>query len=168
MTGFLRRLGLLVALLTATLFIAGCATTTGARGDFSSQTQWQGRMALKVYSAPVQAFASDFALEGNGETGSLSLHTPLGSTLAQMRWAPGVAKLTTTGEPQSFDSLQALVLHATGAELPVAALFDWLQGTPTAAPDWEVDLSQLPDGRLNAQRKPAAQPAVDLKIILQR
>ena len=125
-------------------------------------------MALKVYATPVQAFSSDFALEGNGEAGSLSLHTPLGSTLAQMQWAPGVAKLTTTGEPQSFDSLQALVLQATGAELPVAALFDWLQGTPTAAPDWEVDLSQLPEGRLNAQRKAAALPAVDLKIILQR
>lgn len=168
MTGWLRRVGLLLMASIATLLIAACATTTGARGDFSSQNRWEGRLALKVYSAPVQAFSSDFALEGNGTAGSLSLHTPLGSTLANMQWAPGVAKLTTTGEPQSFDSLQALVLHATGAELPVAALFDWLQGTPTAAPDWEVDLSQLPDGRLNAQRKAAALPAVDLKIILQR
>lgn len=125
-------------------------------------------MALKVYATPVQAFSSDFALEGNGDAGSLSLHTPLGSTLALMQWAPGVARLTTTGEPQSFDSLQALVLHATGAELPVAALFDWLRGTPTPAPDWEVDLNQLSEGRLTAQRKAATLPAVDLKIILQR
>lgn len=168
MRELLRRLGLLLTLSIATLFIAACATTTGARTDFSSQARWEGRMALKVYATPVQAFASDFALEGNGEAGSLSLHTPLGSTLAHMQWAPGVARLTTTGEPQSFDSLQALVLQATGAELPVAALFDWLQGKATAAPDWEVDLSQLPEGRLNAQRKAAALPAVDLKIILQR
>lgn len=167
MKELLRRLGLLLILSIATLFIAACATTARGSADFASQTRWEGRLALKVYATPVQAFASNFVLEGNGEAGSLSLHTPLGSTLAQMQWAPGVARLTTTGEPQSFDSLQALVLHATGAELPVAALFDWLQGTPTAAPDWEVDLSQLPEGRLNAQRKAAKLPAVDLKIILQ-
>lgn len=168
MTGPLRRLGLLLVLSIGTLFIAACATTTGARGDFSSQTQWEGRLALKVYTSPVQAFSSDFALEGNGTAGSLSLHTPLGSTLARMQWAPGVARLTTTGEPQAYDSLEALVRKATGAELPVAALFDWLRGIPTPAPDWEVDLSQLPEGRLNAQRKAATLPAVDLKIILQR
>jgi outer membrane lipoprotein LolB len=47
----------------------------------------------------------------------------------------------------------------------VASLFSWLQGQPAAATDWEADLSEIPNGRLNAKRMTAIN-AAELKIIL--
>ena len=74
--------------------------------------------------------------------------------LAVLAWAPGSATLRTNGPAQEFDSVEALVAHATGSALPVAALFDWLRGTNTAVAGWQADLSQLENGRLRAQRHP--------------
>ena len=62
----------------------------------------------------------------------------------------------------------SLAQQATGTELPVAALFDWLRGTATAAPGWDADLSQLPEGRLLARRMADSAPAVELRILLER
>ena len=56
------------------------------------------------------------------------------------------------GQTREFDSVDALVAHATGAAIPVAALFDWLRGIDTPVPGWQADLSQLAAG-------PAARPA---------
>ena len=128
---------------------------------------WQGRLALKVHSTPVQAFTADFELQGNAEAGTLSFFTPLGSTAARLQWDAGGAQLQTTGEPQRFESLDALTLHTTGATLPVPSLFAWLKGSEPSTPGWQVDLHDLPNGRLNAQRLAPEIPA-DLKIILER
>lgn len=125
-------------------------------------------MAIKVLSIPPQAFSADFELDGQGEAGTLTLLSPLGTTVAQMQWAPGMAQLRHGTEVRQFDSLSALALQATGTELPVAALFDWLRGTATPAPGWETDLSQLPEGRLQAHRNADDAPAVELKIRLER
>jgi outer membrane lipoprotein LolB len=133
-----------------------------------AQNHWQGRMAIKVLSSPPQAFSADFELDGQGDAGTLALLSPLGITVAQMQWAPGMAQLRHGGELRQFDSLAALALQATGTELPVAALFDWLRGTATPAPGWDADLSQLPEGRLQAYRSADSAPAVELKIRLER
>lgn len=125
-------------------------------------------MAIKVLSIPPQAFSADFELDGQGEAGTLTLLSPLGTTVAQMQWAPGMAQLRHGTEVRQFGSLSALALQATGTELPVAALFDWLRGTATPAPGWETDLSQLPEGRLQAHRNADDAPAVELKIRLER
>jgi outer membrane lipoprotein LolB len=154
--------------LVAAFLIAACATPTKGKSQKDSSSFWEGRIAVKVYSTPVQAFSADFELEGNSDTGNLGLHTALGSTVAQLQWAPGLAQLTTRGAPQVFESLPVLVREATGAEIPIAALFDWLQGTPTQVEGWDVDLQDLPNGRLVARRSGGDQPAVDLKIILLR
>ena len=124
-------------------------------------------MALKVMASPPQAFSADFELQGNAQTGSLVLSTALGSTLASMRWDGASATLQTHGAPQQFDSLAALLRHATGTEIPVSSLFVWLQGQAATTADWEADLSQLNDGRLTARRTTAQEPA-ELKIILDR
>lgn len=157
------------AILSITIvFIAGCASTTGARGPIGQNDgYWQGRLALKVHNTPVQAFSADFELQGNAEAGTLSFFTPLGSTAARLQWDATSAQLQTTGEPQRFESLDALTLHTTGATLPVASLFAWLKGNEPPTPGWQVDLRDLPNGRLNAQRLAPEVPA-DLKIILQR
>ena len=157
-----------IFLLFAIIMIAGCASITGARGPIAkNDTHWQGRLALKVHNTPVQAFSADFALQGNAQAGTLSFFSPLGSTAARLQWDATSAQLQTTGEPQRFASLDALTLHTTGAVLPVASLFAWLKGDQPPTPGWQVDLRDLSNGRLNAQRL-APEVAADLKIILQR
>ena len=63
-------------------------------------------------------------------------------------------------------SLQALLEAATGARLPVDALFGWLAGADARAAGWQVDLSRRADGRILA-RRPAPAPAVELRILLE-
>ncbi len=153
----------------AIVFIAGCTSTTGARDPFSKtgsgDGHWQGRLALKVHSTPTQAFTANFELQGNAQAGLLSFFTPLGSTAARLQWDGAGAQLQTKGEPQQFESLDALTLHTTGASLPVASLFAWLKGNEPVTPGWRVDLRELPTGRLRAQRLAPDVPA-DLTIIL--
>lgn len=115
----------------------------------------------------MQAFSADFDLQGNAEAGLLSFFTPLGSTAARLQWDAVGAQLQTTGEPQHFDSLDALTLHTTGATLPISSLFAWLQGSEPVTPGWQVDLRDLVNGRLRAQRLPPETPA-ELTIILDR
>jgi len=162
------RSGLRLALALAIVFIAGCASPTRARDPNTEHSaHWQGRLSLKVDSTPVQAFSADFDLQGDAVVGSLSFFSPLGSTLARLQWGANGAQLQTTGEPQHFESLDALTRRTTGAVLPVASLFEWLKGSSPPTPGWDVDLSALPDGRLTAQRVEPETPA-QLKIILDR
>lgn len=155
-------------LLTATLLIAGCAHKTGANAAFPAEAQWSGRLALKVQSDPTQAFSADFELGGNPQNGLLVFFTPLGTTAARLQWAPGIATLVADGETRQFDSLAALAQQATGADLPVRALFDWLNGQATEVLGWTVDLSRIDQGRLQAARTAGDMPAVELRIVLQR
>lgn len=162
------RLAGVVIFLIASIFIAGCAHPTRAIGPIDKDASyWQGRLALKVHSTPVQAFSADFELQGNAQAGTLSFFTPLGSTAARLQWDADSAQLQTTGEPQRFESLDALTLYTTGAILPVASLFAWLIGDAPPTPNWQADLRELAQGRLTAQRL-APEVPVDLKIILQR
>ena len=109
-----------LALLTA------CASPPQAnRPPGQAVTQWAGRLALRVDSDQAQSFSAGFELKGNAQTGELSLYSPLGSTIAQLVWAPGDARLRSGGKERSFDSLDALTLQATGTELPVASIFRW-------------------------------------------
>jgi len=126
---------------------------------------WQGRLALKVHGTPAQAFSATFELLGNADAGVLSFFTPLGSTAARLQWDGAGAQLQTTGEPQQFASLDALTLQTTGATLPVASMFAWLKGDEPVTPGWQVDLRDLANGRINAQRLAPEVPA-ELKIIL--
>ena len=47
------------------------------------------------------------------------------------------------------------------------ALFAWLRGRPEHVPGWQVDLSQLDDGRLVANRQMPLPTAV-LRLVLER
>lgn len=162
------RFGLHFVLVFAILLIAGCASNTRAIATNDADTpHWQGRLALKIQSTPAQAFSADFDLQGSAQTGGLVFFTPLGSTIARLQWNAGAAVLQTNGEPQHFESLAALTRYTTGADLPIASLFSWLQGNDMPTPGWEVDLSSLPSGRLSARRLGPDAPA-ELKIILDR
>lgn len=162
------RLALVSGFLFATVFIAGCAHQAGAEAQNDAPIQaWSGRISLQVQSEPVQAFFAGFELRGDPAQGELVLNTPLGTSLAVLRWAPGEAVLDSGGQVQRFASVDALVEKATGAAVPLPALFDWLAGKNTALNGWSADLSQQAEGRISASRT-APQPRADLRIVLAR
>lgn len=123
-------------------------------------------MALEVEGSQRQSFSASFELKGGANAGELAMYSPIGATLAVLAWAPGSAKLRTNGEVREFESVDALVTHATGAAIPVAALFDWLRGIATPVAGWQADLSLLGQGRLRAQRLQPP-PQVDLRLVLE-
>lgn len=147
------------------LALLGACTTVPRPPAATPQARWQGRLSLKVYSKPVQALSANFDLQGRPEQGTLALSTPMGTTLAQLQWGPGLATLQSQGQTQQFGSLQELARKATGTDLPVASLFAWLQGRDEPAPGWKTDLSEIPQGRLQARHVEAVE--ADLKIILE-
>jgi outer membrane lipoprotein LolB len=130
-----------------------------------TQPEWQGRLSVVVHNSPPQSMSASFLLRGNALYGALDLYSPLGTTLAAVRWAPGsVVWLHGSGQ-QAFESLEALTEQATGAALPVPTLFDWLQGTPSTTPGWQADLSALEQGLLVARRTtPSPEVVLRLKI----
>jgi outer membrane lipoprotein LolB len=161
----LRRLLILGTLLVA----AGCAQVPlTPQADRTQGAYWSGRLALQVQSEPPQFSSAAFELKGSAQSGELSLFTPLGGTLAVLAWAPGTATLrNSSNESRSYESLDALVMGATGTAIPVPALFDWLAGTNTPVAGWQADLSQLADGKLGAKRSDPL-PPVMLRVVLDK
>ncbi len=126
---------------------------------------WAGRMSLQVQSEPPQAFFAGFELKGNPIQGELTLNSPLGNSLAVLRWSPQEAVLDSGNQIQRFATVDELIEKATGAAVPLPALFDWLDGKNTAAAGWNADLSQQAEGRISASRT-VPQPRSDLRIVL--
>lgn len=161
---------------TAMFLIAGCAhkpLDTGIN-DVRTSSQispvkdyWAGRISLQIQSEPPQAFFAAFELKGRANQGELTLVSPLGSTLAVMRWSPTEAILLQGGNATSFASTDALLLQATGAAVPLSALFDWLADKNTPVAGWQADLSQSGGGRITAVRTVPA-PQTNLRIVLDR
>jgi outer membrane lipoprotein LolB len=160
----LRRAWLGAAL--AAVLLAGCATPPRAALP-AGVPAWSGRLALTVEGQSSQSFSAGFELRGAPEAGELSLYNPLGGTVAVLAWGPGSATLRANGDTREFPSLEALAQEATGTPLPVAALFDWLAGKPTAIAGWQADVSQAAEGRLRARRTDPPPPA-DLRVLLER
>ena len=160
----LRFAGWLLAL--AALLLAGCATPVRTAAPPGTAV-WTGRMALQVEESSSQSFSACFELKGSAQTGELTLYNPLGGTLAVLSWAPGSALLRSNGQTRQFESVDALLSHATGAPIPVAALFDWLAGVATPVPGWQPDLSQVAQGRLRARRVDPP-PLADLRVAFER
>jgi len=128
---------------------------------------WSGRLSLRIDSEPEQTFAALFDLNGSASAGSLTLTTPIGSTLATMRWTPGDAVLKNGSMTRHFDSVGALIEAATGAAIPIGALFGWLAGRNDNVAGWHANLSQISAGRLQATRS-SPLPAADLRIAFER
>lgn len=140
-----------------------------------------GRLALKVDAAgseEARSIVAAFELKGAPEAGRLDLSTPLGTVMAQARWAPGRVVLVTPQGETPFDSLDALTREVLGESLPVAALFDWLHGRPwpgaahVSEPagfrqlGWAVDLARFADDTIVAVRAQA--PVVTVRVKLDR
>lgn len=158
-----------VLLVAFASFIGGCATPPQAERPASAgESLWTGRMALQVEDNASQSFAAGFQLRGRPARGELTLYSPLGGTLAMLSWAPGSALLRgSNGQAREFPSLEALAAEATGAPIPIGALFDWLSGVQTPVSGWQADLSQIADGRLRARRVDPP-PGIDLRVAIER
>ena len=158
---------LCAALAVAAALSTGCASRTPPRTDALVTSQqaahWSGRLSLRVEDQPTQSFSAGFELTGSASEGSLRLSSPFGNTLAAMRWSAAGARLQASGQTLEYESLQAMVTSASGAELPVATLFDWLAGKDTGHDGWQVDLAQFGQGRITARRQ---QPATEIRIVL--
>ena len=158
---------LLAAGLAGAALLAGCATPARPITDTLQPESWSGRLSLRVDSEPVQTFAALFDLRGTTERGTLTLTTPIGSTLAEMRWSPGEALLKNGSETRRYGSVDELILAATGAAIPVDALFGWLAGRNDTVTGWRPDLTQWAAGKLQAVRE-SPLPRSDLRIVFER
>ncbi len=157
----------LAAATAGLLILSGCAAPHAPAVRSLDTQVWTGRLSLRVDSEPVQSFAAMFELTGAPEAGELTLTSPIGSTLAVLQWSPGQAFLRNGGETTRYASLDALIQAATGAAIPVPALFGWLAGREETAPGWRPNLSQVQQGRLQATRE-SPQPEAELRVIFER
>ncbi|MDB5965589.1 MAG: putative lipoprotein [Polaromonas sp.] len=148
------------------VLIAGCAHRTGAPAINDPQNGlWSGRIGVQIQSQPPQSFFAGFELKGQAGNGELVLTSPIGSTLARMRWSADEAVLESGQDVRRYPTVDALLEQTTGAAIPVSALFDWLGGKDTRLNGWSADLAQQPQGKITAQRLNPS-PQVDLRIVL--
>lgn len=126
-----RRGGLLAALV-----LSACASVAPPPSQ-----GWSGKLGYRVEASPgqrAQAGSALFELSGDAGTGQLRLSSPLGTLLTDAQWGPqGVLLRGERGDEQRYASLEALGAalgdSLQSPPLPLAALFDWLHGQPSAA-----------------------------------
>ena len=170
------------------LFIAvilgACATVPKPIGADQAEVL-SGRLSVRVDSvdgAAARSLSAAFELAGDATAGRFGLATPLGTVLAQARWAPGHVVLTTPQGETQFSDLNSLTREMLGEALPVAAFFDWLRGRPwpgaasavSLAPaepgfeqlGWNVSLARFDDAWVSARREQA--PTVTVRAKLDR
>lgn len=160
----------------AALALAGCASAPPPAAGLLT-----GRMALKVEAttaSPAQSLSAGFELAGDDRQGQLRLLSPLGTQLAEARWAPGQAQLRDSQGLREFADLADLARQALGEAVPLAALPHWLAARPwpaeAATPQdqgfaqlgWTIDTREAANGRILAQRTSA--PAIRLLVQLDR
>jgi outer membrane lipoprotein LolB len=168
----------------AAAVLAACAATPSAV-DQPPGENLSGRLALRVDASAgsePRSVTASFELQGQPSAGRLDLSTPLGTRLAQARWSPGRVVLITPQGETAYPDLESLTREVLGESLPVAALFDWLNGRPwpgapstvNAAPaprgfrqlGWAVNLAGFDDATVAAVREQA--PVVTVRVKLDR
>jgi len=148
--------------MVAALLLGACAAPR--QQGAASADAWSGRLALRLDSTPPQSFSASFDLRGGPQAGELQLNSPLGTTLARVRWSPQGAELRQGDRFEQRESLDELTAALSGTTLPVKALFGWLRGNNSAADGWTVDLSQQPQGRITARRT-TPPPSAELRVL---
>lgn len=161
--GLLNRLqGRTLALLCGALLLTACATPS--RPVAPGMEAWSGRLALRVESDPPQSFSAGFDLRGSPDAGELQLTSPLGNTLATVRWTPEGAELRQGEQITRRASLDELTTELGGTPLPVVALFGWLRGQTASTSGWQADLARHAEGRVTARRA-SPLPTAELRIV---
>ena len=126
---------------------------------------YSGKISLRTAGEPPRAWFATFELQGAADAGSLSLLSPLGTTLGTLRWNTTEALLQTPDSIQRYGSFEEALAGLTGASVAPQALFSWLAGQSFAQAGWELDLSQFSNGRISARRT-APLPTAQLTLVL--
>jgi len=172
-----------LAAFASAVALVGCASVAPLPPGMPGES-FSGRLAVRVAALggePARAFSASFELRGNARAGALGLSSPLGTLLAQARWAPGEVALATPQGTRNFADLDGLTREVLGESVPIEAWFDWLRGRPwPGAPGpsttigagfeqlgWTVDLARFADGAVTATRNEPA-PSVVVRIQLDR
>ena len=155
-------------LLSCALALVGCSAPPPST-DASSAQIWAGRLGLLVHDplAAEKSVSVSFHLQGSAQQGLLQIFTPFGSQIAELQWQPGMATLHEGPRTTESTSLDALLERSLGTDLPIHALFGWLQGQYASAQGWSVNLQNYAAGKITAERLHPA-PAVTLRIVLQQ
>jgi len=152
---------------------------------------YAGRLAVRSDASATQAARSvsgQFELSGNASSGQLILTSPLGVTVARARWSrpegamgvPSDIELEANGGTTHYPTLEAMMQQAIGDQLPLAAMFDWLDGRPwPGAPvtrdaggaafdqlGWHVDQSQFAANRLIDAQRAEPPPTLHVRVKL--
>lgn len=169
----LRQHGLLGMASAVLMGLSACSTPQALHPiDHGSLTEthappiWSGRLSLHVNSQPPSGWQASFELSGSATDGELKLLSPLGSVVAKADWDQASATLWRGDTRYDYPNLDSLGTAITGTTLPIAALFDWLQGQATLPDGWSVEL-QAQQGRIVAQRH-QPQPSATLRIALEQ
>lgn len=161
-----------------TLLLTGCTSTpiTTTETRAASQTSpaaqserrhWMGKLSVRIGHEPVQYFSAGFELQGDDKTGEMQLFSPLGNTVATLRWqADGGAQWQHGEQWRHYASMAELSADLTGTALPLNTLFDWLHGRPSSIEGWQADLSQHANGKLQAQRLYPT-PSTQLRLVFE-
>ncbi|MEJ7138168.1 lipoprotein insertase outer membrane protein LolB [Amphibiibacter pelophylacis] len=146
---------LLAALLApVVLGLAACATPQAPGSALAAVPAASGRLSLTVddvQGGPPQNLITGFRLTGSASAGTLTLDGALGTTALFIRWAPGSARLVRGDGVRDYASLDDLTREALGESLPLAALFDWLQGRPSPLGPWQAEAGQASPPRVFSQ-----------------
>ena len=126
---------------------------------------YSGKISLKLESDPPTAWFASFELQGNEKIGSLSLASPIGTTIGNLRWDDRSATVLVGSDTQQFISFEAALLHLTGASVSAQTLFLWLAGKPYMQDGWQPDLSQFSKSKVLARRI-SPLPAAQLTFVL--
>ena len=152
---------------------------------------WSGKLGVRTDAAPSQparSMSGTFELSGDASSGQLVLTSPIGTTIARARWSdpvgaqgtPSRIELEADGGTTHYATLEDMMQRAIGDQLPLAAMFDWLDGRPwPAAPaqrsadgasfdqlGWHVDLAQFAGNRLIDAQRPLPAPALHVRVKL--
>ena len=105
-------------------------------------------------------------MTGRPEQGQLSLLSPLGTTMAMVRWNPQGANLQQGSEVQNFASMDELTQRLTGAALPLPQLMAWLDRTGPPVNGWQINAQALKSGRRVMAERQQPMPALQLTVLL--
>lgn len=139
------------------LMVACVSPAPGPSGPPDLPPPTTGRLLVKVDAsteAPAQVISASFELSGDERHGQLVLISPLGTRVADARWAPRGVSLSTPEGLRQYPDLASLARDTLGEDVPIGALTHWLAGhpwpdaptTPTATGfdqlGWSIDLSR--------------------------
>lgn len=141
--------------------------------------QLTGRLNLRVRRPSTGATDGGtlmFEFEGNESRGRLLLQTVIGTTVAQVRWAPEGAEIATPQGSRSGARLDDVASSLLGESLPLAALLHWIRAEPWGgAPHrlqaegfeqlgWQVFLNAWHERVVTARRPARAEQPGDTEI----